>query len=548
MPTVTLNRKTFEKLVGKKLNDATLKDRISYLGTDLENVTADKIIVEIFPNRPDMLSEQGFARAFASFIGAKKGFREYSVKKSGQKVIVEQSAKNVRPYTACAIVKGIKFDDEKIREVIQIQEKLHVTYGRNRKKAAVGIYPFERITPPIRFLAMKPSEIIFRPLEYPTEINAMQMLSKHPAGREYGHLLNGMEKFPVFLDSTGKVLSVPPIINSHDIGKITEATTDVFIECSGFDYSVQATCLNIIVTALSDMGGTVYSVEIDMYGKNITSPDLSPSFMCLDLAYINKRLGLSLKESEAKELLSRMGHGYSNGKITIPPYRADILHQADIATDIAIAYGYENFPEKISKIHSIAGEDKFEVFKRRAAEILASIGMIECKTYHLSSKDSQSKLMDCDISPLPLANSLNEEYSVLLAWALPSLMDVLKKNKHNEYPQNIFSINTVFKKGNSETGVIENDRLACILCNEISDYTRIRQIFDYLLRMLGIEYTVNQTNHSSFIPGRVARISVKGKDVAYVGEISPQVISNWELSMPVAAFELNLTELFDVLN
>ena len=82
MPTVTLNRKTFEKLVGKKLNDATLKDRISYLGTDLENVTADKIIVEIFPNRPDMLSEQGFARAFASFIGAKKGFREYSVNES----------------------------------------------------------------------------------------------------------------------------------------------------------------------------------------------------------------------------------------------------------------------------------------------------------------------------------------------------------------------------------------------------------------------------------------------------------------------------------
>ena len=49
-----------------------LKDRISMLGTDLEDIKGNEIIVEIFPNRPDMLSEQGFARAFSSFIGIKK--------------------------------------------------------------------------------------------------------------------------------------------------------------------------------------------------------------------------------------------------------------------------------------------------------------------------------------------------------------------------------------------------------------------------------------------------------------------------------------------
>ena len=73
MPTVTLNRKVFEKLVGKKLPLDKLKDRISMLGTDLDNITDTEIVVEVFPNRPDMLSEQGFARAFASFIGVKTG-------------------------------------------------------------------------------------------------------------------------------------------------------------------------------------------------------------------------------------------------------------------------------------------------------------------------------------------------------------------------------------------------------------------------------------------------------------------------------------------
>ena len=132
MPTITLNKKVFEKLVGKKLPPEQLKERISFLGTDLEKIDGDNIIVEIFPNRPDMLSEQGFARAFSSFIGKRLGLKKYVAKKSDYKVKIDRSVNGIRPYTACAVVKGIKFDNERIKEVIQIQEKLHVTYGRNR--------------------------------------------------------------------------------------------------------------------------------------------------------------------------------------------------------------------------------------------------------------------------------------------------------------------------------------------------------------------------------------------------------------------------------
>jgi len=82
MPTVNLNKNVFEKLVGKKLPLDKLKDRISMLGTDLEKIEGDTIEVEVFPNRPDMLSEQGFARAFSSFIGVKKGLRDFKIKKS----------------------------------------------------------------------------------------------------------------------------------------------------------------------------------------------------------------------------------------------------------------------------------------------------------------------------------------------------------------------------------------------------------------------------------------------------------------------------------
>ena len=47
MPTININRKVFEKLVGKKLPLEKLKDRISYLGTDLESVSEKEIVVEM---------------------------------------------------------------------------------------------------------------------------------------------------------------------------------------------------------------------------------------------------------------------------------------------------------------------------------------------------------------------------------------------------------------------------------------------------------------------------------------------------------------------
>ena len=547
MPTITLNRKVFETLAGKKLPLEKLKDRISMLGTDLEEVNDKEIIVEVFPNRPDMLSVQGFARAFSSFIGAKTGLRHYKAEPSKEKMIVEKSVAEVRPYTACAIVKNLHFDDEKIKEVIDIQEKLHITYGRNRKKVAIGIYPFEKIKTPIRFLAEEPKNIVFQPLESDKKMNALEILEKHPAGKAYGHLLQGKEKFPVFRDADNEVLSVPPIINSHNTGKINEKTKDIFIECSGFDFNVLQKCLNIIVTALDEMNGKIYSMELHYGNKKYVTPDLRPEEMKVDKGYINKLLGLSLTESEIKKLFERMGYGYNNKKALIPAYRADILHQADLAEDIAIAYGYENFEPIIPNVSTIAQEDQFEILKAKISQLLVGLGFMETSTYHLTNKELQCKKMNIDAQLIELANSISSDYNVLRSWVIPSLMEILSGNKHHECPQRIFAIGTIFKKNdNMETNIEENDRLAAAIASENTDYTEIKQILDYLFRSLNLKYEITETEHNSFIEGRAARVAVNGKKVAYIGELNPKVITNWSLEVPVTAFELNLMELFEV--
>ncbi|MEA3430995.1 MAG: phenylalanine--tRNA ligase subunit beta [Nanoarchaeota archaeon] len=547
MPTVTLNKQVFEKLVGKKLPLEKLKDRISMLGTDLEKIEGNEIVVEVFPNRPDMLSEQGFARAFSSFIGVKVGLKRYDVKKSDYEVIVEKSVNKIRPYTVCAVVKNLKFDDEKIREIIQIQEKLHITLLRKRKKGAIGIYPMESIKFPIQYLAKNPKDIKFQPLESSKEMTGLKILSQHPAGREYGHLLEDKDKFPLFIDANNEILSMPPIINSHKTGKVGESTKDVFIECSGFEIETLKTCLNIIVTALSDMGGEIYETKVK-YDKPIITPDLHPQKWPIDLKFINKMLGLDLKEIEIKNLLEKMGFGYEKDKVLVPAYRADIMHQVDFVEDIAIAYGYENFQPEIPNVSTIGEEDKFEIFKRYIAELIAGLNLLECETYHITNQNNLNNKMNLDAPVVKLSNALTIDYSVLRSWILPSLMQIFQENKHYEYPQNIFTIGTAFKENTkNETNIEEFTRIAVALSGIDSNYTKIRQIFDYLMQCLDLKPKFKSEDHPSFIPGRCARVNIDGTSIAYIGELSPGVISNWEIEMPTAAFELNLTELFKLI-
>jgi phenylalanyl-tRNA synthetase beta chain len=536
MPTVNLNKQEVLNLIGKDLNDETLREEIPMLGTDLEDITYNEIIVEIFPNRPDMLSEQGFARALASFLNIKPGLRTYKVNKSNEKLIVEDSVKEVRPYTACAIIKNLDFTEEKIKQIIQIQEKLHISYGRNRKKVAIGIYPFEKIKTPITFKALPPNEIKFQPLEHPTELTGNEILEKHPTGKEYKHLLKDKKLFPIFIDANNKILSMPPIINSDDIGKVTNNTKEVFIECSGFDYKVLSKCLNIIITALADMGGEIYSMELDLYGKKVISPNLEPQRMKLDLDYVNKRLSLNLKEKEIKDLLSKMGIDYKKEAI-IPAYRADIIHPIDLIEEIAIAHGYENFEPIIPEVSTIAEENKLEIFKRKLSNLLIGFKLLETSSLSLISEEDLIK-SNLNIKNLKVINAVTEEYDTLRPSLIPSLLKILSQNKHNEYPQNIFEINKIFTEKKEEP-----TNLCITLCNEHANFTKVKQILDSIFSHLELKYEIKEIESETFIPGRTAEIIYQNNKIGLIGEVSPETLTNFDIQMPVSILEININHL-----
>jgi phenylalanyl-tRNA synthetase beta chain len=381
MTILTLDRKELENLVGKITPE--LEEKITEMGTPVEQINENEVSVEVFPNRPDLLSLQNFARAVNQFNG-KKGIAKFKIypPERDYKVIIEKSVKQVRPYTVCAIVRGIKFNDEKIKEIVDIQEKLHNSIGRKRKKLAIGIYPLEKIKLPIRFTAKKPEDIKFIPLEHSKELNGRQILRQHPAGREYGDLLKDAEVYPVFIDNEDKILSMPPIINSERTGRITEKTREIFIECSGHNLYYLKKCLNIIISTLYEMGGEVYSMDIkDSREKDFVSPDMNPEEIDFKIEDIEKTLGIKLSEKEVKKYLERMGIGFENKKgkkvAMIPSYRTDILHWIDLAEEIAIAYGYQNFEPEIPDISTIAEEDNKAKLKKVVSEILSGLGFLK---------------------------------------------------------------------------------------------------------------------------------------------------------------------------
>ncbi len=542
MPTITLDKKDVFKLIGKEIPDGILKDRISMLGTDLEKVDDFEIIVEVFPNRPDLLSEEGFARALSSFIGVKTGLRKYEVKKSSLKMEVDSSVKNVRPFIKCAVLKNVNLTDEAIKSLMQLQEKLHLTHGRKRRKVAIGVHDFDKIKFPLVYKAVKPDEISFVPLGMTTEMNLAQILSKHPKGRDYAFCLDGLKKYPIIIDAKDDVVSFPPIINGI-VTQVREETKNLFIDVTGTDVNAVTQALNILIASLTDRGAEIYSLDVG----GIVSPDLTPRKMKVELSYINKLLGLDLKQKEFEELLSKMGLGYDK-EVLIPAYRGDIIHPVDIVEAVAIAYGYENFQSEIPNLATIAEEDPFEKFKTKVANILIGLRMIETNTYHITNKENLNKKMNLELGCVELSNALTKDYDVLRSWMIPNLMDVLKNNRNREFPQKIFEMGICFKENNEkETGVEEFTRLAVLISHTKANFTEIKQVLDYLFRALDLNYEIENAEHSSFIKGRVGRVVVDGKKMAYIGEISPEVITNWELDMPVAALELNLTELYELL-
>ncbi len=560
------------KISGKRFNEKEGLELLKQIGIDVEIEEEEeekKYVIDVFPNRPDYLIKAGIVRDLAFFLGGGKirnknklhSKDKYKVEKSGYKLFVEKSVKDVRPYTVCAVVEGLSLDDKAIREIISLQEKLHMTLCRDRKKGAIGIYPLKEIKWPIRYLALEPEKIRFVPLGEYKEMSGKEILEKHETGKKYAHLLEGYKKYPIFIDANNNILSMPPIINSETTGKVTIETKDVFIEVSGHDIDFLNSVLSIIVTALVDMGGKIKAVEMNYPYKALhnktrfISPLLDYKKIRLNkenIKKINQLVGVELSLKDIKKLLEKRGFYISASNVLeVPPYRMDIKNIADLAEEVAISYGYENLPSKEIKYEGEGKESKEWLFFDTIKELCIGMGLVEIKGYSLCSEWEINLYENKAENAIKITNAKSSKYSYLRSHLLPSIMVAFRRSANEPYPQRIFEIGEVFikeKKERNKYEIKEIMKLSIGIAGSGENFSRIKSYVEAVFKVLGIKkLRFEMYNDKRFIEGRCAIIKKDNNVLGVLGEVHPEIIENYDLEVPISYCEIDIDKIKEIL-
>ena len=537
------------KLIGKKLTIEQLEDALFLMKAEIDKADDKIIVIEINPDRTDMLSTEGIARALRAFLNVSSGITEYPVKKSGLEVIVKPGLKKIREFIACGIVKGVQTSDDLIKEYMHLQEALTITHGRNRKKASIGLYVFDEIGFPVVYRPARPESIRFAPLGTETEMDGPTIINEHEKGVLYGPIISKHKKWPLLIDSKGKTLSLPPIINSNTLGQVDMTTRNLFIEVTGTHKKTVDQALNIMVTSLAERGGNLESVTVHYPdGASIKTPNLTPKKMRLEVKDVIELTGLSLSDVETVDCLRKMGYdarikGKGNLEVKVPAYRTDVLHPVDLIEDVAIGYGYNRIEPSIPQTATSGKLLPITRLKNKIRDLLVGTGYQEIKSYVMTSPEIMNVKMLRN-KPLTITgNPKSQDYSVLRNSLLPVLLDFASQNQHADYPQRIFEVGDVVMPDEREQTRTKQVPHVCRLVVDIRvNITEMLTEMGFILRNLGlgsrIEFAAEKT--PEFIDGRSGKILINGEPVGVFGEISPEVLNNFGIGMPVVAFEMEL--------
>lgn len=554
MPKFDVSKTDLERLVGKTFSVEEWEDLFLYAKCELDDVWEENGQIYFKAdskdtNRPDLWSAEGIARQIRWALGFQKGLPRYEIEKSDVTVYVDEKLKDIRPYGVYAIVEGLSLDEEALKQMINLQEKVALTFGRRRREVAIGIFDFDRVKPPIYYRAAEKTEK-FIPLGFDEELTLEEILEKHEKGKEYGHLIKDKPYYPLLVDSQGNILSMPPIINSELTGRVTTETKNVFVDVTGWDLKKIMLALNVVVTALAERGGKINSVKVVYKDFEIETPDLTPKTFEVELDYIKRLAGIELSDVEIKDLLERMFYEVElvdgKAKLKYPAFRDDIMHARDVLEDVLIAYGYNEIEPEEPKLAVQGRGDKFVGFEDAVRELMIGFGLQEVMTFNLTNKEAQfAKMNITEEDIVEIENPISLKWSALRKWLIPSLLEFLSQNTHEEYPQKIFEVGKATMIDESrETKTISESKLAVAIAHPRVTFTEVKEILESVIYHLGFKYELKETEHGSFIPGRVGKIIVNGQEIGIIGEIHPQVLENWGIEMPVAAFEIFLGPLY----
>lgn len=547
MPVITFKYQDLKDL-GIDMDKDELIDTLPMMASDIEDFDDEEIKVEFFPNRPDNLSVEGVARSFKGFIGQETGLPEYQIEESGESVKVDNDVAAIRPYIGFAKIEGVDFKGDKLKYVMDFQENLHWVIGRDRKKVAIGIHNADAVQAPYHYIATEPEQNAFIALEKDSPMTPKEILTEHDKGKDYAHLIENFDKYPLILDKDENVLSMPPIING-ELTKISEDVGNIIVDVTGTDERAVNQTLNIICSSFAEVGGKIKSMDVIYDDKTITTPDLTPQIANVHVDIANELIGgTDLDANQIQELLkkARFDAEIINDnelKVYIPAYRTDILHEVDVVENIAIQYKINDIEAELPEVSTVAYPHKWFTTEKQIREVMVGLGFQEIMSLMLTSEEAHyENMLQEEKEHVEVLRPITIDRTMIRTSLINSLMEFLEDNKHEDLPQKIFEIGDVlYLDENQENKVVTSKKLAGLICHSQANFTEMKSTVTAILNNLGYSMELSDSENPSFIPGRVADIkgvAENGEIKGFFGEISPEVITNFTLDYPVIGFEI----------
>ncbi|MDW7648816.1 MAG: phenylalanine--tRNA ligase subunit beta [Nitrospiraceae bacterium] len=568
MPTITIFKQDLEGLLtgpGETRQSITmeqLEDSLMLVKGELkgQNPDSGELRIELQDsNRPDLWCCEGIARQIrVKRQGALAAYKFLTTKpKALKRLHVAPGMEQVRPFVAACTATGYRVTQEGLAQLIQTQEKLAEMFGRKRKTVSIGIYRLTAIEFPIAYDLVKPEDVSFMPLGMDTVMTLGEMLLVHPKGLEFGEILAGQDRLPVLRDATQQPLSFPPIINSREVGEVKVGDDALFVEVTGTDLPMVVLTLNIFAANLADRGAAIEPIDVrypykTALGQDVVTPQDLKKSQTLLISTIEQALGQTLGAKEVVKALTAYGYEVqANGNhvtVTLPPYRQDLMHAMDVVEDVAISRGYADFLPVMPSDFTVGGLSRIEEVSDRVRALMVGMGFQEIISNILGSPQDlrdAMRLAGTEWGQLvEVDNVMSQNFSALRQWMLPSLLRVETASNRAFYPHRLFEAGEVAKLDltqplGSRTAVV----LGGLIAHADAHFSEVHSCLDTLFYYVNQTYSLEPIQHPSFLAGRVGAIVSEGQQIGVIGELHPEVLERWQISVPAVAFEIELTQL-----
>jgi len=531
--------------------------------------------VEVPADRPDLLSAEGFARVLTLYgqgVGSQGGRSlPPSLAPSGRRIRVDARVMPLRPHIAALVVHHPRLNQGGLESFLQFQDKVSQTYGRQRRKIALGCYDLSQIEGDLVYGAALKEALELVPLGDDRPWSAAEILSRHPKGLRHGGSLPPGDWVPVLWDGAGRVLALPPVVNGAGVGEVGPATEHLLVDVTGTSAQGVQQIANILAHNFLDRGAMVETVAIGYPAEDLgdsarnpgaiashpqptpedpfhwhTTPTLEPQRVPFEAKFLNGVVGTFIAKGELDRYLAPMDlHLEGKNHIQVPTYRTDILSQSDLAGDLLVAVGLDNLEADRSHLAFYTGTpDPLKTLAHDLGDWAQRMGLTEVKSYILTDP---ALLQGFPGQPLLTTNARTQSHSVTRPSLLPGLLDILAHHINAPKPLNLYEVGEVVQwQGDlGESGTVrESLHWGFASLDAKASFATAKAYIQTLLRAMGVTYGLEPCAESCYIPGRSAWVEVTTPQgeiqrAGHFGEIHPEILHRFSFPEPVCAGELD---------